>query len=240
MTGSLDWQAAYPPGETHDGSSHVRMNFVASADGAVTLDNKSGGLGGTNDRELMAILRSQSDVVLVGAGTVREEGYGGLNLPSTLQEQRQRAALTPTPRIAIVSGSLQLSPSDPVFAQAETRPIVITHAAASARKRQELSAVADVIVAGSQAVDLADALAKLRSAGLRRVLCEGGPGLFGSVLEAGLVDELCLTLSPVLTAGSAGRIAKSHSAHPTPMVLASILHDDEGFAFLRYKKASAQ
>src|SRR5690606_7592518 len=104
---------------------HVRMNFVSSADGAVTIDGRSGGLGGANDRKLMRVLRTLCDVVLVGAGTVRAEGYGGLNLPDEYSERRVDLGLSRVPRMAVVSGSLDLDPGMSVFTKTEERPLII-------------------------------------------------------------------------------------------------------------------
>ncbi|MGO1569971.1 MAG: pyrimidine reductase family protein [Canibacter sp.] len=236
MSESIDWWSAYPATNPDTQQSHVRVNFVSSADGAATVDAKSGGLGGDHDRELMAVLRTLSDVVLVGGGTVRAEGYGGLNLPSELLARRQSLGLSPVPRIAVVSGSLNLSPSDPLFVQTESRPIVLTHDSAPSQRREALAEVADVLNCGESVVDLSRALEQLRREGLSRVLCEGGPGLFGDLLEARLVDEVCLTISPVFVAGDATRITQSATAHPSAFHLESVMHDRDGFIFVRYVK----
>jgi len=201
---------------------HVRMNFVASADGSVTLGGRSGTLGGDTDRRLMQVLRAQSDVVLVGAGTVRAEGYAGV-----------------TPRLAIVSARLELAPDAPALAEAAVRPIVITAEAAPASRREELDAVADVIVCGAASVDLSLMVRELADRGMPQVLCEGGPHLFGSLLDADAVDELCLTLSPRIVGGSAGRIAQGAAEADRRFGLRGVLHDDEGYVFLRYAASSA-
>ncbi|WEG09868.1 pyrimidine reductase family protein [Microbacterium horticulturae] len=198
---------------------HVRMNFVASADGSVTLGGRSGTLGGDTDRRLMQVLRSMCDVVLVGAGTVRAEGYAGV-----------------TPRLAIVSARLLLSPDDPALAEAAVRPIVITSQAAPASRREELDAVADVIVCGTVSVDLRAVVRELAARGMPQILCEGGPHLFGSLLDADVVDELCLTLSPRLVGGDAGRIAQGAEEADRHFGLRSVLHDDEGYVLLRYAR----
>ncbi|MBM7831542.1 riboflavin-specific deaminase-like protein [Agromyces cerinus] len=186
----------------------VRMNFVASLDGAATLEGRSGGLGDASDRLAMQVLRTLADVVLVGAGTVRVEGYGGLAVGEEDAAWRVARGLPGQPRLAVVSSSLDLDPDSAFFTAAVTRPIVVTHAAAPAARRAALEQVADVIVAGEQAVDLRAMLDLLADRGLRQVLCEGGPHLFGALLEADLVDELCLSLSPMLVGGDAGRIVR--------------------------------
>jgi riboflavin-specific deaminase-like protein len=189
----------------------VRMNFIMSLDGAVTLDGSSGGLGDASDRAAMQAIRTLADVIVVGAGTVRAEGYGGVKVGEADASWRESRGWAPQPRLAIVSNRLDLDPGDAVFAEAVTRPIVVTHAASPEAERAALAEIADVIVCGEERVDvdaMLDALARL---GLRQVLCEGGPGLFGALLEAGLVDELCLSLSPMLVGGEAGRIVRGAS-----------------------------
>jgi riboflavin biosynthesis pyrimidine reductase len=186
----------------------VRMNFVMSLDGAVTIEGRSGGLGDEHDRLAMRVLRTLADVVLVGAGTVRVEGYGGLQVDEADAAWRRAHGLASQPRVAVVSSRLDLGPEHPFFARAVERPIVVTHAAAPSDRRAALAEVADVLVCGDEAVDLAAMLAALAAEGLPQVLCEGGPHLFGALIEADLVGELCLSLSPTLVAGDAGRIAR--------------------------------
>lgn len=215
----------------------VRMNFVSSIDGAVTLGGLSGALGGEGDRRLMQVLRSMCDVVLVAAGTVRAEGYGGLRLETVDASWRESHGLPAQPRLAMVSRSLDVGAEHPFFAEATTRPIVVTCAAAPAERRAALAAVADVLVCGDAAVDLADALAQLAELGLAQVLCEGGPHLFGELAEAELVDEVCLTLSPLLVGGAAPRIVQGAPERGRQMRLVHALSDDDGFVFLRYRSA---
>jgi riboflavin biosynthesis pyrimidine reductase len=186
----------------------VRMNFVMSLDGAVTLEGRSAGLGDESDRVAMQVLRTLADVVLVGAGTVRVEGYGGLRVDEQDAAWRRAHGMPEQPRVAVVSSRLDLGPGHPFFTRATGRPIVVTHAASPADRRAALADVADVLVCGDDAVDPHAMVAALAEAGLPQVLCEGGPHLFGSLTEADLVDELCLSLSPLLVAGAAGRIVR--------------------------------
>ncbi|WES64794.1 pyrimidine reductase family protein [Microbacter sp. GSS18] len=217
----------------------VRMNFVASADGAVTLDGRSGALGGDTDRTLMGVLRALSDVVLVGAGTIRSEGYGGMRVDDELAAWRVRHGMPPQPRLAIVTGSADLDPALGVFADAVTTPIVVTSAHAPLERRHALDAVADVLVCGERGVDLALMRSSLAERGLPGILCEGGPGLFGALVAVGLVDELCLTLSPTLAGGDAGRILRGAPAASRPLRLLHAIADDDGFVFLRYAAATS-
>lgn len=217
----------------------IRMNFVSSADGALTLDGHSGGLGGTTDRRLMQVLRAMSDAILVGAGTVRTEGYAGVRPSAQDVAWRSERGLSAVPPIVIVSGDLALDPEMGVFADAATRPVVLTHAAAPSVRRHALGSVADVLVCDPEAigrVDLSDARDQLAARGLTQLISEGGPHLFGALLEADLVDELCLTLSPNLVGGGSGRIVQGAGEAARRFDLAHALTDAEGFVFLRYRR----
>ncbi|TFC30037.1 pyrimidine reductase family protein [Cryobacterium sp. MDB1-18-2] len=218
-------------------AARLRVNFIASLDGAATHDGLSGGLNNADDKLVFDTLRTLTDVILVGAGTVRAEGYGGIRLDAAVEAWRVAHGLPPQPRIAVVSGRLDLEAGHPLFTDAATRPIVITHAGSPADKRADLEAVADVLVCGAATIDLPLALRELAARGLRQVLCEGGPSLFGALLTADAVDELCLSLSPVLEAGTSGRIAHSAAAASRPMRLGHVLTAGD-MLFLRYTRPS--
>jgi riboflavin biosynthesis pyrimidine reductase len=205
----------------------VRVNFVSSADGAVTLDGRSGGLGGDADRRVFGVLRELAEVVLVGAGTVRSEDYRGARKPT-------RGRATPPP-VAVVTGSADLDPGARLFTDTRVAPIVLTGPQSPADRRTALTAAgADVVVLDPLSPDAV--LDELGRRGLHRVLCEGGPRLFGDLIAADLVDELCLTVAPVLVAGQAGRIAVGPPGLPArPLGLVAALADD-GFLLLRYAR----
>jgi riboflavin biosynthesis pyrimidine reductase len=208
----------------------VRANFVASADGAATLDDRSAGLSGPADKRVFRVLRAVSDVVLVGAGTARAEGYGPVRVPPEHQEWRRAQGLPPAPALAVVSRSLDLDPSTPMFTAATARPLVLTGEEAPARRQQALSAVAEVITGDTAAAWIA----RLAERGLTHVLCEGGPRLFASLLAEDLVDELCLTVAPILARQHALSIVdQAGGATPLSLELAHVLEED-GFLFLRY------
>jgi riboflavin biosynthesis pyrimidine reductase len=225
--------AAYAVGER--AAPLLRMNFVMSLDGAVTLDGRSGGLGDPADRLAMAVMRTLADVVLVGAGTVRVEGYGGLSLGAQDVAWRREHGLPDEPRIAVVTSALDLDPAHPFFAQATTRPIVVTHEASDPARRAALAEVAEVLVCGADRVDAALMRSALAGFGLPQVLCEGGPHLFGTLVEADAVDELCLSLSPLLVAGRAGRIAVSARQQAREMRLVHALPAGD-LLLLRYAR----
>ena len=206
----------------------VRVNFVSSLDGAATTGGSSRGLSAPVDLKVLTLIRDLSDVVLVGAGTALAEGYRGIKPNAVRAERRSRLGLSPAAPIALVTVSAALPLDSPLLTDTLVPPIVITCESAPAGRRAALAdAGADVVVAGSDRVDLAAALDALDQRGLRRIGCEGGPRLFGALVDADLVDELCLTLSPMLTSGNAGRIANGAGVEvPRRMLLESVLHAD--------------
>jgi riboflavin biosynthesis pyrimidine reductase len=217
---------AYPEKLT---APYVRVNFVSSVDGAATADGLSGGLGTAADRQVFGVLRELAEVVLVGAGTVRAEGYRGARKPT-------RGRTLPPP-IAVVTGSADLDPTSPLFTDTRVPPIVLTGSAASQERRNALTAAgADVVVLDPLSPEAL--LGELGRRGLHRVLCEGGPRLFGDLVAAALVDELCLTVAPLLAGGDAGRIAVGKSGSPTlPLSLSLVgaLNEDDTL-LLRYAR----
>lgn len=213
----------------------VRVNFVSSLDGAVTSGGSSRALSAPVDQKVLGLIRDLSDVVLVGVGTAMAEGYRGVKRNEVRAERRSRLGLSEVPPIALVTARAALPLDSPLLTDTLVPPIVITCGSAPAERRAALAdAGADVVVAGTDRVDLAAALDALDSRGLRRIGCEGGPRLFGSLVDADLVDELCLTLSPLLTSGDAGRIANGSGVEPPRrMRLESVLHADS-LLLLRY------
>ena len=209
--------------------------MVASADGATTVEGLSGGLGGPGDRALFHALRALTDVILVGAGTVRAEGYGPPRLSDEEVAARERRGQAPLPRIAVTTRSVALDWGAPLFAAPTSRPIVVAPADAAPDRVRRARQVAEVVLAGAGSVDLPGVFAMLGERGVRTVLCEGGPALNGGLAAAGLVDELCLTVAPLLAAGDAKRLVDGPVlSPPLGMTLASAC-DEDGFLFLRYR-----
>jgi riboflavin biosynthesis pyrimidine reductase len=213
----------------------VRVNFVTSVDGAVELDGFSAGLSGGPDKRVFALLRMLCDGLLVGAGTLRHEGYRALRLDDQRRAWRRERGLPDYPTLVVVSGALDLNPAQAAFADAPVRPIVLTHGRAPANRRAALAPVADVITVGDDAVDLPEALVRLRERGLHHLLCEGGPHLFGGLTAAELVDEVCLTVSPLITGPGAGRITAGPTSPPRDMTLRHALQADDTL-ILRYTR----
>ncbi|QIZ36783.1 pyrimidine reductase family protein [Saccharopolyspora sp. ASAGF58] len=215
----------------------VRVNFVSSLDGAVTVRGSSRGLSAPIDQRVLGLIRDLSDVVLVGVGTAMVEGYRGVKRTEVRAERRQRLGLTEVPPIALVTGRASLAPDSPLLTDTVVPPIVLTcDAAPQARRAALADAGADVVVAGDERVDPRAALDALDARGLRRIGCEGGPTLFGNLIDEDLVDELCLTMSPLLASGNAGRISAGGGVPaPRQMQLRSALHA-ESLLLLRYAR----
>ena len=213
----------------------VRANFISSIDGAATHEGRTRGLNNADDKKVFDMLRMMCDVLLVGAGTVRTEGYGELRLEDSAVAWRLEHGLAAQPTLAVVSGRLGLTPEMPAFAQAPTRAIVFTNGESSLEQRQRLSRTADVLVCGKSAVDPHAMLAALARRALFQVLCEGGPHLLGTLIEADCIDELCLTLSPVVENGDAGRITAGAALTPRPMRLRHAITAGD-MLMLRYER----
>ncbi len=145
----------------------VLVNMIASLDGAITIDDRSGGLGGPADKVMFSALRGVSDVILVGAGTVRAEGYGPARPSDATRAARRARGQGDVPRIAIVTRSLDLDTATTLFTESDLPPIVITCGSADAARRAALAEVAELIVVGEEAVDLPAALTTLRAGGPR-------------------------------------------------------------------------
>lgn len=204
----------------------LRVNFVTSVDGAVTVDGYSKGLGGPADLAVFARLRMVCDALLVGAGTLRHENYKPIRLDDARQGWRRDNGLRPQPTLVLVSERLSVIPEHPALDDAPVRPIVITHAGSPADRRKALETKADVLICGQRAVDFGVAVGQLHQRGLVHILSEGGPHVLGSLTQQDLVDELCLTFAPLLAGPGAGRITAAMSPvenSPRPLALASLI-----------------
>jgi riboflavin-specific deaminase-like protein len=205
----------------------VLANMIATVDGATAVEGRSGGLGGPADTLVFGAIRAVADVILVGAGTVRTESYGSPRVPQGRDEP---------PRLAIVTRSLDIDPGARVFLDAPPGrpPIVVTTERSDPSRRRALADVADVLTVGEDSVDIPQTVAALGDRGARVVLCEGGPSLNGQLVAAGVLDELCVSLAPLVAGGSSSRLA--HNLGPasvTAMRLDRVLEADD-MLFLRY------
>lgn len=211
----------------------LRVNFVSSLDGSATHEGRSGGLSGPADKRHFELLRRVTDVVLVGAGTVRDEGYAAMRVSSASATWRLEHGMLEHPVFAIVTGDLDLDPASPIFTDAPVRPIIVT------TTEHDTSAFdAHIVAAGGERVDLSSALDQIRALGHVQVLCEGGPSLFGSLLATDLVDELCLTVAATLEAGDGPRIARGDIPQARHLRLGHVLRAGDEL-LLRYQRKDA-
>jgi riboflavin biosynthesis pyrimidine reductase len=180
--------------------------MVSSLDGRATLEGTSRKLGGPQDLQMLLALRRRADALIVGTGTVAAEGYGPLPCPAVL-----------------VSRSFRLPWEAGLFAAPGQRVLVYTRAGGSV---PDLPADVELVPED----DLRAVLADLRARGIERLLCEGGPTVNRALLDAGLLDELFLTLSPVVSGEGPPIVADGPSA---PLTLRSVATAD-GDLYLRY------
>jgi riboflavin biosynthesis pyrimidine reductase len=209
----------------------VRVNFVASLDGVVAVEGRSGALGSPGDLRVFRLLRALADVVLVGWGTALVEGYhlvspdGPVGL---LRAELGRPAELP---IAVVSRRASLSVGDRLAA---APTILITSEESDPDRRTALEdAGVRVLVCGEDDVDLPLALRRLGELGLDRVTCEGGPQLLRAALAAGVVDELDLTIAPALAGTGTRLMGDAALAELVRPRLEQVLEED-GVLFTRY------
>jgi riboflavin biosynthesis pyrimidine reductase len=220
----------------HPDRPHVTVNMVASVDGKTAVDGRSGGLSSPPDKAIFRLLRSLADVVLVGAGTARAEGYGTVKAADDVRAQRAARGQTPVAALAIVSRSVNLDWTSSVFTEPTRRPFVLVPADAPTSSLRAAEKVATVITAGEGGVDLATALGILRrDHGVASVLCEGGPSLNGQLAAGRLLDQLCVTVSPAVVGGDSATILGAVDLPSLlDLTLASALLS-EGALFLRYR-----
>ncbi|GAA3531272.1 bifunctional diaminohydroxyphosphoribosylaminopyrimidine deaminase/5-amino-6-(5-phosphoribosylamino)uracil reductase [Aeromicrobium panaciterrae] len=217
---------AYPAGET----AWVRSNFVSTLDGAAYDESgMSGSLGGDVDTRVFALLRSLADVIVVGVGTARTEGYEPVRAEDVDADLRERLGLAPVPPIAVVSRRLDI----PDVLRSGGQLLITT---SDAPGLDTLSGDMDVLAYGEGVIDWPAVLAELARRGLRRVLCEGGPTLHGTLVGHDLIDDLCLTIAPVLAAGAAPRIAHGPEAVTTHMQRAHVI-DADGVLLTRWVRS---
>ncbi|UXA08862.1 pyrimidine reductase family protein [Mycobacterium sp. SMC-2] len=225
---------AYPDG------TWVRANFITSVDGGATAGGSSGTMGGPGDRLVFNLLRELADVIVVGAGTVRVEGYSGAQVSVAQRQRRQTRGQSEVPQLAIVTKSGRLDRDMGIFTRTEVPPLVLTCSAAVAPARQLLGDLCEVVdCSGGDPAQLDEAvmLAILGDRGMRRILTEGGPMLLDSLIRRDMLDELCLTIAPYIVGGLARRIATGPSQLLTRMRCAHVLTDDAGYLYTRYVKA---
>jgi riboflavin biosynthesis pyrimidine reductase len=204
---ALEVLYAYPAGER----PWVRANMVATLDGAAAgSDGRTGTINTEADRVVFTLLRDLADVVLVGAGTARAEGYRRTTpRTGTRRERAQAEGRGGHPALAVVTRTANVPPLLAAEEPDRGQVWMLTCAEAGepALERARAALGPDrVLVLGEAEVDLTAAVDALHARGMSRILCEGGPRLLRDVAAEGVLDELCLTVVPVLVAGAEQRI----------------------------------
>jgi riboflavin biosynthesis pyrimidine reductase len=224
--------------DTPPGRPRVLLNMISTADGRASLGGRSGPLSDRADRALFHELRGAVDGVLVGAGTVRTERYGRMIPDAARRELRRERGQSEEPLACIVSGRLALDGDVPLLREPAARVAILT--ASTASLPASAASVEYVRTARDGRLDLAAALGELRARfEIRSLLCEGGPHLALQLLEAGLLDELFLSLAPLLSGGepSGGEalriLAGAELEPPAELELLGVLRSDSHL-FLRY------
>ncbi len=215
----------------------VMANMVGGLDGSAAVGGRVAALSDPADKQLFNLMRTLADVVMVGAETVRRERYGPIPLPSERRRARREDGRPETPPLAVVSRSLSLDWTSRAFTDAppDARTIVVTCAAADPDRLRAARAVADVVVAGESRVEPGRALAELGRLGHRVVLCEGGPTWLGELVAAGHLDELCLTVAPLMGGDPLPVSLAPEGAGLETFILRHVLNEGDTL-FLRYER----
>ncbi|MDQ6746075.1 MAG: dihydrofolate reductase family protein [Actinomycetota bacterium] len=193
---------------------HVAANFILSSDGHATIGGRSGPLGDDGDRAMFHGLREQFDAVMVGTGTLRTERYGRILGQGDRRRRRLERGQSAEPLACILTRTGSIPHDLPLFSEPEARVVLFTPAQLPS---EGWRAQVEQVQIEPGELTVARALGELRARhGVRSVLCEGGPTLFGAMLREGVVDELFLTLAPKLAGGGPGPSATSGAELPTP------------------------
>lgn len=233
----LEQLASFSPFETpHAERPFVYTNFALTVDGRATIDGRSGAIGSDTDTAMLVGLRTRTDAVLIGGGTMRAEGYGRVVGDPAKRELRESNGLAPDPLLVIVSGRLDLPWDAPLFTEGGGPVLIFTADLAASPPATETPVE---VVRHEGRVDLTEAMGDLRARGIRAVLCEGGPSLHAQLIEADLVDELFVTRAPKLAGGTGPGIVAGLDAGERPLELLWLLEDD-GELYARYRLSTCQ
>lgn len=219
------------------GPCWLMANMVGGLDGSAAIGGRVAALSTAPDAALFLAMRTVADVVLVGAETIRREGYGPLLLPKARAEARREQGKPASPRLAVVSRSLDLDWTGRAFTDPalQQRPLLVTCASADPERLSRARDAAEVIVAGEDRVDPALALQELAARGAAVVLTEGGPTLLGELVAGGHLDELLLTLSPLMGGDPLPIAVAPEGAPLTGFALRHVQREGETL-FLRYER----
>jgi len=210
---------------------YVFTNFALTIDGHATIDGRSGAIGSETDTAMLVALRLRPDAVMIGAGTLRAEGYGRVVSDPAKREERERSGLSPDPLTVLISNRLEIPWDAPLFTDGGGEVLVFT---ASDREPPETTTPVEVVRHEGR-VNLPAALRLLREQrGIRSVLCEGGPTLHAELFAADLVDELFITRAPRIAGGAGPGLFAGLDAHTRDLGLVW-LSEADGELFARYR-----
>lgn len=217
-----------------DGRPWLMMNMISTIDGATEIGGVSGPLGGPGDKDIFGTIRTLPDIILVGSATAMAERYTPPSSSVSTKARRLSNGAWPVARVAVVSRRLNFDLTLPVFTRPDQRPIVVTTEDADPTGLDRVAKHADVLQCGIGSVDFAEALHQMATLGATVVLSEGGPSINGALINEDLVDELLISISPLVGGGdSEGIIHGAILQQPQQLVLRHVLTEDH-FLFLRY------
>ena len=224
------------------GRPWLMVNMITSADGAAAVDGASEALGNPADQAVFSAVRACADWIVAAAGTVRAERYG-LPRPKEVSRRARRAAgRAERPRLAVVSASLDLDLDLPLFADqrpGDDPPVILTGCTAAPEAVERLEPVAEVVRLASERPQPTEILAELDRRGAGVVLSEGGPSFNAQLADAGVIDELCLSIAPLIAGGLSPRIVHgSQRTAPLDMSIDHLLEASDTL-FVRYLSALA-
>jgi 5-amino-6-(5-phosphoribosylamino)uracil reductase len=212
---------------------YTLVNFVATVDGRTSFLGRSGPIGDEGDRQMFHGLRERVDAVMAGTATIRTERYGRVARDPERRHRRTQGGLAPEPLAVIITRSGDVPLDIPLFGEPEARVVIFTP---TELDTSNCAAQVDVVRLDPGELTMTTAWRRLTSDfGVRLLLCEGGPTVFGALLHEDLVDELFLTVSPRLAGG--GSEATITSGPPLPELLHLTLRwalERDGSLFLRY------
>jgi riboflavin-specific deaminase-like protein len=227
-----EWLAELRPRErAPDDRPFLYLNFVASADGRAAFQGRTAGLGSEADTRMLTELRAVAEAVLIGTATIRAEGYGRLVRHAERVARREAAGMAVTPTAVLIARSFDVPWGAKLF-EADDQPVIVYTGASG----EPPDVAAPVEVVRMEDPTPGAVMADLRARGVRSLLCEGGPTLTSALLEGDVVDELFLTISPLLTGEHAApRIVEGHALpDPVGLTLEWVLRHDEEL-YLRYR-----
>ncbi len=212
---------------------YVAVNMVTTLDGRASLNGRTVGLGKNHDIELLLKLRTRFDAVMIGAGTMRAERYGRIIKGPEARAHRETIGLAPDPLAVIISGRLDLPFDAKLFTDGGGRVLIFTNDEGPVPETNTPVELVRV----EEPIRITEVLRHLRQErGIRALLCEGGPHVFGQLTAAGALDELFLTISATLTGErDAPRILEGALAEPEHLDLVN-LAEAEGELFARYRR----